>query len=95
MHGHNYSCACGDCQIAGCSRYALLEPRERALISCQIQSGPGRTWTNRTYEVVRSADGQWLVDFGEGALEPRRSWDEILDWLRSLRPRDVELLEGA
>jgi hypothetical protein len=74
---------------------ALREPRARALIACQIQTGPGMTWTNRTYEVVRSKDGQWLVDFGEGPLEPRRDWDAVLDWLRKLRPRDVELLEGA
>ena len=72
---------------------ALREPRSRALIACQIQTGPGRTWTNRTYEVVRGADGQWLVDFGSGPLEPRRDWESVLDWLRRLSPRDVELLE--
>ena len=74
---------------------ALCEPRVRALIACQIQTGPGMTWTNRTYEVVRAADGQWRIDFGDGALEPRRSWALVLDWLRRLRPRDVELLEAA
>jgi hypothetical protein len=73
---------------------ALCEPRTRALIACQIQTGPGQTWTNRTYEIARSADGQWMVDFGEGSLEPRRNWDAVLDWLRRLRPRDVELLEA-
>ena len=74
---------------------ALREPRSRALIACQIQTGPGQTWTNRTYEVVRATDssGQWMIDFGEGPLEPRRDWDAVLDWLRRLRPRDVELLE--
>jgi len=97
VHGHGIDCGCGDCTIARCGRaiHAFLEPQTRALIACQIQTGPGMTWTNRTYEVVRAADGQWLVDFGEGALEPRRNWDEILGWLRSLRPRDVELLESA
>lgn len=72
---------------------ALPEPLDRALIACQIQTGPGQTWINRTYEVVRAVDGQWMVDFGEGPREPRRSWDDVLDWLRRLRPRDVELLE--
>ena len=80
----------------------LAEPRRRALIACQIQTGPGRTWTNRTYEVVRTADGQWLVDFGEGPFEPRRGpyhfsmvgdWNAVLDWLWRLSPRDIELLE--
>jgi hypothetical protein len=71
----------------------LPEPRSRALIACQIQTGAGMTWTNRTYEVVRAADGQWLLDFGEGALEPRRDWDAVLGWLRAMRPRDVEMLE--
>ena len=73
---------------------ALPEPRTRALIACQIQAGPGQTWTNRTYEVVRASDGsgQWLVDFGEGPLEPRRDWAAVLDWLGRLVPRDVELL---
>lgn len=71
----------------------LAEPRARALIACQIQAGPGRTWTRRTYEVMRAVDGQWLVDFGEGPLEPRRDWDAVLDWLWRLSPRDVELLE--
>jgi hypothetical protein len=73
----------------------LREPRDRALIACQIQTGPGMTWTNRTYEVIRGADGQWRVDFGKGALEPWRDWSAILDWLRSLRPRDLELLEDV
>ena len=73
---------------------ALREPRSRALIACQIQTGPGQTWTNRTYEVVRSTDGQWMVDFGAGPLEPRRDWDAVLDWLRRVCPRDVELLEA-
>jgi hypothetical protein len=74
---------------------ALREPQSRALITCQIQTGPGMTWTNRTYEVLRTTDGQWCVDFGDGALEPRRSWAAVLEWLRQLRPRDVELLEAA
>lgn len=74
---------------------AFREPRSRALIACQIQTGPGMTWTNRTYEVVRASDGQWLVDFGEGAREPRRDWDAVLSWLVKLRPRDVELLEES
>lgn len=72
---------------------ALPEPRDRALIACQIQTGLGMTWTNRTYEVIRAADGQWRVDFGEGALEPRRDWAAVLRWLELMRPRDVELLE--
>lgn len=71
----------------------LPEPRRRALIACQIQTGPGQKWTNRTYEAVRSADGQWMIDFGAGPLEPRRDWAAVLDWLRCLVPRDVELLE--
>ena len=74
---------------------ALPEPRVRALIACQIQVGPGQTWTNRTYEVVRSTDGQWMVDFGAGPLEPRRDWQSVLDWLWRLGPRDVELLEAT
>ena len=74
---------------------ALPEPRVRALIACQIQMGPGQTWTSRTYEVVRAEDGsgKWLVDFGEGPLEPRRDWQAVLDWLWRLGPRDVELME--
>ncbi len=72
----------------------LPEPRDRALIACQIQTGPAMAWTNRTYDVVRSPDGQWRIDFGEGALEPRRCWAAVLDWLCKLRPRDVELLEA-
>lgn len=71
----------------------LPEPRTRALISCQIQTGVEQTWANRTYEVIRASDGQWRVDFGEGALEPRRDWAAILAWFWSLRPRNVELLE--
>jgi hypothetical protein len=71
---------------------ALPEPRTRALIACQIQTGPGQTWTNRTYEVVRAPDRQWMIDFGEGPLEPRRDWAAVLDWLGRLVPRDVELL---
>lgn len=74
---------------------ALREPRARALIACQIQTGPGQTWTNRTYEVSRGVDGQWLVDFGEGPREPRRNWEAVLDWLARLCPRDVELLEDS
>jgi hypothetical protein len=74
---------------------ALHEPRDRALIACQIQTGPGQTWTNRTYEVIRATDGQWHVDFGAGPLEPRRDWAAVLRWLELLRPRDVELLEVA
>jgi hypothetical protein len=74
---------------------ALREPRARALIACQIQAGPNATWVERTYEVTRSEDGQWLVDFGEGPLEPRRDWESVLDWLRRLRPRGVELLEES
>lgn len=73
----------------------LPEPRSRALIACQIQAGPGQTWTDRTYEVIRAADGWWLVDFGEGRLEPRRDWAAVLDWFWRLAPRDVELLEDA
>lgn len=72
---------------------ALPEPRDRALIACQIQTGLGMTWTNRTYEGIRAADGQWRVDFGDGALEPRRNWAAVLSWLEKMRPRDVELLE--
>lgn len=72
---------------------SLHEPRSRVLIACQIQSGPRMTWTNRTYEISRAVDGQWLVDFGEGALEPRRSWSAVVEWLCSLRPRDVEMME--
>jgi hypothetical protein len=90
IHGHSALCGCGDCQIARCW---LREPRARTLIACQIQTGPGMTWTDRTYEVVPASDGQWLIDLGEGALEPRRDWAAVLDWLRSLRPRDVELME--
>jgi len=74
---------------------ALPEPRTRALIACQIQTGPDFTWADRTYEVVRAKDGQWLVDFGEGALEPRRDWATVLNWLGSLKPRAIELLEAA
>lgn len=73
---------------------SIPEPRVRALIACQIQSGPGMTWTDRTYEVLRANDGQWRVDFGEGVREPRRSWSAVLEWLRSLRPRDVEVMEA-
>ena len=72
----------------------LPEPRDRALIACQIQLGIGQTWTNRTYEVIRASDGQWRVDFGEGALERRSDWAAVLAWFWSLRPRDVELLEA-
>lgn len=96
IHGHRADCGCGDCKIARCGRATvplLREPQQHALIECQIQTGPGRTWTNRTYEVVRSADGQWCIDFGEGTLEPARSWEDVLDWLRCLGPRDVALLE--
>lgn len=92
IHGHVAGCTCGDCAIARCWAF-LPEPRGRALIACQIQTGPSRAWTDRTYVVVPAADGQWMVDFGMGALEPRRDWAAILDWLRALRPRDVELLE--
>lgn len=91
IHGHGSACRCGDCVIARCDR--LPEPTQRALIACQIQTGLGQTWTDRTYEVFRGQDGRWMIDFGEGPLEPRRDWDAVLDWLRSLRPRDVELLE--
>jgi hypothetical protein len=90
VHGHSASCWCGDCTIAHCW---LRKPRSRALIACQIQTGPGMTWTDRTYVVVPASDGQWMIDFGEGAFEPRRDWNAVLDWLRSMRPRDVELLE--
>lgn len=72
---------------------ALPEPRTRALISCQLQSGPATAWVDRTYEVIRSVDGCWLVDFGEGRPEPRRDWRAVLDWLWRLCPRNVELLE--
>lgn len=71
---------------------ALPEPRTRALVACQIQTGAAMTWTDRTYEVVRAEDGQWRVDFGEGTLEPRRSWQDVLAWLASLRPRHLEML---
>jgi hypothetical protein len=67
------------------------EPRDRVLIACQIQSGG--TWTDRTYEVVRSGSG-WQLDFGDGGCEKLSSWNAVLDWLISLRPRDVELLEA-
>jgi hypothetical protein len=71
----------------------LPEPKMRALIACQIQSGPERTWINRTYEVIRTDDDQWRIDFGEGGLEPRRSWSDVLEWLWHLAPRDVEMME--
>lgn len=74
---------------------SLPEPRARALISCQIQAGPGQTWINRTYEVIRSADGYWLIDFGEGRFEQRPCWNSVLGWLWRLSPRDVELLEDV
>jgi hypothetical protein len=73
---------------------ALHEPRRLALIACQIQTGPGRTWTNRTYAVERTADGQWLIYFGGGARVLRSDWNDVLDWLRRLCPRDIELLEA-
>lgn len=73
----------------------LPEPRRRALIACQIQVGVGQTWINRTYEVVRAKDGYWLIDFGEGRLEQRASWEAVLGWLWRLAPRDVELLEES
>jgi hypothetical protein len=41
--------------IARCDR--LPEPTQRALIACQIQTGLGQTWTDRTYEVFRGQDG--------------------------------------
>lgn len=100
IHGHNVGCGCADCDIARC-RYAfyariaaLPEPRGRALIACQVQSG-ALLWENRTYEVVRASEGQWTIHLGEcaGPGERRRSWDEVLDWLRRMRPRDVEMLE--
>jgi hypothetical protein len=72
---------------------ALHEPRTRALIACQIQTDPGRTWTDRTYEVIRGTEGKWRIDFGDGALETRRDWAAVLRWLELLRPRDVEMLE--
>lgn len=99
VHGHVVGCACGDCQVARCgtSSYAvvaaLCEPRSRALIACQAQSGPRMVWEDRTYEVVRAADGQWLLGFDDGPPVSRRDWDAVLDWLRRMRPRDVELLE--
>jgi hypothetical protein len=71
---------------------ALPEPRVRALIACQIQLS-GTAWTNRTYEVIRADDGQWLLDFGEGWREPRRDWNAVLDWLVAMRPRDIEMME--
>lgn len=83
--------------IARCGRVivpALREPQQRALIACQIQTGPGQTWTDHTYEVVRAADGYWFINFGEGSLELYRDWTAVLDWLWCLRPRDVELLEA-
>lgn len=71
----------------------LAEPRGRALIACQIQTGSDMAWTDRMYEVVPAADGLWLIDFGEGGLEPRRDWRDVLDWLGCLHPRAVELVE--
>ncbi len=71
----------------------LPEPRQHALIACQIQVGFDQTWTKRTYEAVRTDDGLWRIDFGAGLLEPRRDWAAVLAWLRLLAPRDVELLE--
>ena len=97
VHGHSAGCGCGDCGIARCVRYLvpyLREPRDRALIACQIQTGPSMTWTDRTYEVVRAPDGQWRLDFGDGALEKRSDWAAIVRWLELLRPRDVEMLEA-
>lgn len=98
VHGHGRDCRCEGCTSIRCGRdaiAALREPRVRSLIACQIQAGSGSTWLNRTYEVVRSADARWSLDFGQGPLEPRRDWEGVLDWLRSLRPRAVELLEEA
>ncbi len=75
---------------------AIPEPlASRVLVACQIQTGPGMTWTDRTYEFVRALDGQWGVDFGEGVIEPRRDWAAVLGWFWRVRPRDVELLEVA
>jgi len=74
---------------------ALHEPRVRALIACQVQSGPDMTWEDRTYEVFRSADGQWRIDFGYGEQEPRSDWDAVLRWFAAMRPRAVEMLEVA
>lgn len=92
---------CADCDVARCrySSYAVIaalpEPRDRALIACQIQSGAGMTWINRTYEVVRASEGQWIIHLGEcgGPGERRHSWYDVLDWLRRMRPRDVEMME--
>ena len=98
LHGHDVGCGCGDCTIARCRRYEvppLREPRVRALIACQIQTGPGMTWTDRTYEVIRAPDGHWRIDFGDGGSEPRCDWDAVVRWLELLRPRDVEMLEAA
>ena len=101
VHGHSFDCGCGDCNIAHCrtSTYATIaalpEPRDRALIACQVKSGAGMAWEDRTYEVARASDGQWIIHLGEcaGPGERRSSWYEVLDWLRRMRPRDVEMLE--
>jgi len=71
----------------------LPEPRERALIACQIQDDPRGPWVDRTYAVVRAVGSGWLIDFGAGRLEPRRDWSAVLDWLWRMAPRDVELME--
>jgi len=82
--------------ITRCSRYeepCLREPKSHALIACQIQTGPGRTWTDRTYEVRRGTGSTWWIDFGEGLPEEREDWATVVRWLVLLRPRDVEMLE--
>ena len=74
----------------------LPAPRSRALIACQVQFGPGRTWTDRTYEVrlvANDGDPYWQIDLGEGPPVRRASWDDVLDWLRIMAPRDLELVE--
>ena len=73
----------------------LPEPKTHALVACQIRTmfGPSETWTDRTYEFKRCDDGLWALDVGYGVLEGRRTWAEAMHWLRSLRPRNVELVE--
>lgn len=71
---------------------ALHAPRVRALIACQIQTGGGMTWTNRTFEVVRLTKERWFVDFG-GTSEHFHSWSDVRVFLQRLSPRNVEMLE--
>lgn len=54
------------------------EPRDRALIACQISTlfGTAEGWADRTYEVRRQADGMWAIDLGYGVFEGRMTWNE-------------------